>query len=154
MNLRRSIFISVVMTNKKLQAAKQRLESLRAEEKANNYLIAYNEREIVKLTKELEAYTAINQAKKHEVLFGIRPEDIIQEGYVLKDKELTNYKKIDIAVAELLGNEYYVHAFIGDEKVIAKVNAGQNLSAGDAINVAFDLNKIHLFDVITENRIF
>lgn len=143
-----------IVTQEKLAEAEAKLASLSAETKANEYLIAYNEREIEKFTKELKQYALISKAKKHEVLFGIRPEDIIQEGYALKDNVLTPYTQINIAVAELLGNEYYVHTLIGDERIIAKVNAGQNLNAEDKISVGFDLNKIHLFDVITENRIF
>ena len=39
---------------------------------------------------------------------------------------------------------------VNDTKSIARVNARSNATIGDTIKVAFDLNKIHLFDKDTE----
>ena len=130
------------------------LNDLLASENADQYLITYNKNALAKLEQRLVKFNDISKAKNHPILFGVRPEDIIQDGYMLKDMTLTPSFTLPINVAELMGNEYYIHTTLGDQKIIAKVNAGQDLMPGETIKVAFNLKKIHLFDVVTENYIF
>ena len=86
-----------------------------------------------------------------KVIFGIRPEDI---------KEVDGETKvagpefdIDVNVAELLGNEYYVHADFGGTELVSKIPANRVIKTGDKIKVFFDLKKIHFFDPETEKSI-
>ncbi len=80
-----------------------------------------------------------------EVILGIRPEDIVVtegEGY-----------DITVSVAELLGNEYYVHATFGGVNVISKVPVKELISAGEKLKVAFKTEKVHFFDPESEMAI-
>jgi len=99
--------------------------------------------QIDKKIKEIEEI--INKGT-NEVLFGIRPEDIGQKGFKNNIEYESSYFENKVTIAELLGNEYYIHALIGKDKLIAKVNANQDIKQNDSIYLSFDLNKFHLFD--------
>ena len=86
-----------------------------------------------------------------KVIFGIRPEDIKE---VDGETKVTGPEfDIDVNVAELLGNEYYVHADFGGTELVSKIPANRVIKAGDKIRVFFDLKKIHFFDPETEKSI-
>jgi len=80
-----------------------------------------------------------------EVILGIRPENILPiEG------EGENTFDINVNVAELLGNEYYVHADFGGTDLIAKFPANKIIKSKDLLKVRFVGEKIHFFDPTTE----
>ena len=86
-----------------------------------------------------------------KVIFGIRPEDIKE---VDGETKVTGPEfDIDVNVAELLGNEYYVHADFGGTELVSKIPANRGIKTGDKIKVFFDLKKIHFFDPETEKSI-
>lgn len=76
-----------------------------------------------------------------EVIFGIRPEDIV---------ESEEGNKFTINVAELLGNEYYIHCDLGNEELVSKVPAKKAIKNGNKITLKFNLDKVHFFDPETE----
>ena len=83
-----------------------------------------------------------------EVILGIRPENIIP---CLEDGD--NSYLINVNVAELLGNEYYVHTNFGGTDLIAKFPAEKIIRANDVLKVKFNGEKIHFFDIETEKAI-
>ena len=83
-----------------------------------------------------------------EVILGIRPENIIP---CLEDCD--NSYLINVNVAELLGNEYYVHTNFGGTDLIAKFPAEKIIRANDVLKVKFNGDKIHFFDLETEKAI-
>ena len=83
-----------------------------------------------------------------EVILGIRPENIIP---CLEDCD--NSYLINVNVAELLGNEYYVHTNFGGTDLIAKFPAEKIIRANDVLKVKFNGEKIHFFDIETEKAI-
>ena len=86
-----------------------------------------------------------------KVIFGIRPEDIKE---VDGETKVTGPEfDIDVNVAELSGNEYYVHADFGGTELVSKIPANRVIKTGDKIKVFFDLKKIHFFDPETEKSI-
>ena len=86
-----------------------------------------------------------------KVIFGIRPEDIKE---VDGETKVTGPEfDIDVNVAELLGNEYYVHADFGGTELVSKIPASRVIKTDDKIRVFFDLKKIHFFDPETEKSI-
>ena len=86
-----------------------------------------------------------------KVIFGIRPEDIKE---VDGETKVTGPEfDIDVNVAELLGNEYYVHADFGGTELVSKIPANRVIKTGDKIRVFFDLKKIYFFDPETEKSI-
>lgn len=80
-----------------------------------------------------------------KVILGIRPEDFIPTDTLTK----TGYE-ITVNVAELLGNEYYIHTDFGNMDLIVKFPANRLISAREKLNVEIKLEKIHFFDPETE----
>ena len=92
-------------------------------------------------------------AGDHEIVYGIRPEDIHDVGDATKD-ELGEAYKIKVAVAELLGHEYYVHSDFGGIDMVAKIPLVHEIKIGDEMEIAFSLKKAHIFDPVTEKRVY
>jgi multiple sugar transport system ATP-binding protein len=89
-----------------------------------------------------------------EVILGIRPEDIHEEPVFLEasPKSIIN---ANIEVAENLGHEMFLYlAGLGKENVIARVDGRAGLQEGQNVKLAFDMNKVHVFDKDTELNIF
>ncbi len=89
-----------------------------------------------------------------KVVFGIRPEDIHEgDGYhaSLYPDAIFDAKVI---LAELLGNEYYVHTNFAFQDTIAKFPAEKNIQPNETVRVCFNLHHCHLFDQDTEKAIF
>lgn len=87
-----------------------------------------------------------------EVIMGIRPEDIHDEAvYVESMPESVIDAKVE--VVEMLGSETLLYLFVDEISLTARVNPRTTARTGDIIRVAFDTNKIHLFDKDTEKVI-
>ena len=89
----------------------------------------------------------------HELIFGIRPEDVydINEipSYVKKSDSMT----LNISVSELLGSEYYIHLNWQETDLISKCRVRKHYSDNEPFTFVFDLNKSHVFDPISEEVI-
>jgi multiple sugar transport system ATP-binding protein len=88
-----------------------------------------------------------------EVIFGIRPEDIHHPQYVPPG---TNQQLIEatVDVTELMGNEIFVYLMAGNEEsFIARVDPRAKMKSGDKVQMAFNADKIHIFDRTTEKII-
>jgi len=83
----------------------------------------------------------------HPVVYGIRPEDI-HEGKAADSYDLK------VAVAELLGHEYYIHSDFAGIDLVAKIPLNHEIKIGDIVPVTFEESKAHIFDPETEKRIF
>ena len=90
--------------------------------------------------------------KGKEVIMGIRPEDIHDDKNILQTYP-NSAVKFKVDVAELLGSETNIFAKVGNHDVIAKVDARTDINIGDEITLGFDMNKIHFFDMESEERI-
>ena len=135
---------------------KENEESILRFNEAKNNSLQINE--LVKENEEnkekIKSFEKILKESKHDILFGIRPEDMAQEGYNNNIKRQSSYFDCEVSIAELLGHEYYIHTLIGKENLIVKVNAGQDITKGEVIRLSFDLDKFHLFDEITNQYIW
>ncbi|CAM3953668.1 sn-glycerol-3-phosphate ABC transporter ATP-binding protein UgpC [Geobacillus sp. FSL K6-0789] len=87
-----------------------------------------------------------------EVILGIRPEDIHDEPLFLEASPMTKITA-HVEVAELLGAESMIYSNIGGQEFVARIDARTEIKPGHRIDLAFDLNKAHFFDVETERRI-
>lgn len=87
-----------------------------------------------------------------EVVMGIRPESIHDEEAFLQSMP-DSVVTANVEVVEMLGSETLLHMYIDDVSVTARVNPRTKTRAGDVIKVAFDANRIHLFDKDTEKTI-
>lgn len=79
-----------------------------------------------------------------KVALGVRPEDSILGNGGLSVK---------VEMIEMLGSEAYIHYTIASNPYIAIVPSDVDVTAGDTIEISFEQNKMHLFDVETEQSI-
>ncbi|ETP70321.1 sugar ABC transporter ATP-binding protein [Planococcus glaciei CHR43] len=87
-----------------------------------------------------------------EIILGIRPEDIHDEPLFLQHSPQTKIVAF-VEVSELMGSEIVLYSKVNDQDFIARVDARFNVQAGQTIDMAFDMNKAHFFDIDTELRI-
>ena len=84
-----------------------------------------------------------------EIVLGIRPEDIHDdEGFIAAKPD--GVCKAYVEVTELLGSETYLYLNIAGSQFTARVNQRSTAKIGDNIKVAFETNKLHIFDKDTE----
>ena len=86
------------------------------------------------------------------VIFGIRPEDIYDDEATIA-KTPTSVFESPVRVYELLGAEVFLYLEIAGENLTARVAPTTTARPGDVIKVAFDIEKIHVFDKETEHTI-
>jgi multiple sugar transport system ATP-binding protein len=86
------------------------------------------------------------------VVLGVRPEDIHDE-LVFIESSPGSTLNVDIEVAELMGAETYLHSKIGDNNFIARIDSRTDVKNGQKLQLAFDMNKVHFFDIETEQAI-
>ncbi len=87
-----------------------------------------------------------------QVIMGIRPEDIHYEGIVADAFPETPFD-FKVEVSELLGHEFILHGKFAGQQMQAKVSARVDVRANETIKLAMDVNKLHFFDVDTEQKI-
>ena len=87
-----------------------------------------------------------------ELIFGIRPEDIQSEQIVL-DTNPTWAVKAEVVVSELLGAETMLYSKVGGTEFISRVDARDFHSPGEVIDLAFNMNKSHFFNMQSQDVI-
>ena len=87
-----------------------------------------------------------------EVVLGVRPEDI--DDAVLHPAS-TGECCVEalVDVVEMMGNEAFLHATIGEHSLVARVGSDTLARDGSPLRLAFDLHKAHLFDPQSTARI-
>lgn len=78
------------------------------------------------------------------IILGARPEDTL-----LADSGFS----VTVELIEMLGSEAYLHYTLGSKSYIASVSSDVNVAVGETIKISFDPNKMHLFDIETEQSI-
>ncbi len=122
-----------------VEKEKKRLAELRSKSSPENDL----SKEISELSEKMQKHEAA-LSSSHEIIFGIRPEDVIRG----------DQYEINVAVAELLGHEYYVHTDFGGIDLVAKIPLTEEIKIGDKMKIAFNVGKSHIFDPWSEKRIY
>ena len=87
-----------------------------------------------------------------KVVFGIRPEDVKDEQIFINSSPESTIKA-PVRVYELLGAEVFLYFDVEGVNVTARVNPRTTARVGDEIQIAFDLEKMHIFDKETEQVI-
>jgi multiple sugar transport system ATP-binding protein len=86
------------------------------------------------------------------VILGIRPEDIHNPAFVAPGIHAAPVEaKVD--VTELMGNEINLYLLAGQDSIVARVDPRTDFRMGDKVQVAFNMDKAHLFDPETEKAI-
>ena len=99
-----------------------------------------------KVTPELEGYIG------KEVIVGIRPEDIHDdEAFISSRPEAVCNAYVE--VTEMMGAETYLYLNCEGIQLTARVSPRSDVRPQDELKVAFETNKIHIFDKDTEMAI-
>ncbi len=88
-----------------------------------------------------------------EVIFGIRPENIYDKEFSKKVPHPWNTFDAMVEVIEPMGSEIILHISIGDDTLVARVDAHTKAKIGEKIPLVFDWEKIHIFDKDTEENL-
>jgi multiple sugar transport system ATP-binding protein len=59
----------------------------------------------------------------------------------------------EVDVTELMGNEIFVYLLAGKKQFIARVDPRTNARVGNKMDIAFNMDNIHIFDRETEQAI-
>ena len=84
-----------------------------------------------------------------EIVFGIRPEDIIDPEYA-PPGIISAPVKASVDVTELMGNEVFLYLVTGTKSFIARVDPRTSARVGQDIEVLFNMGNLHCFDRDTE----
>lgn len=84
-----------------------------------------------------------------EVTIGIRPENIYDEPEMIQ-KFASAKVSCNVEVVELMGAEIYLYVAHEGNSFTARVAPTSTAKAGDKIDIALDVSKIHIFDKDTE----
>ena len=85
------------------------------------------------------------------VTFGIRPEDVYDSEMFIETAKCTF--ESTVKVYELLGAEVYLYFDLEEFPITARVNPRTTARPGDKVKLAFDVEKVHVFDKETEQVI-
>jgi len=85
-----------------------------------------------------------------EIVLGIRPENVVdaREG----GRGPTAALPLEVEFVEPLGDEVIVHGRVGEEVLLCKFGPHRVPQAGSRLEVAIELEKVHVFDAGTELR--
>ena len=119
---------------------------------AYGYFVSADGEHRVLLPKE-KAQVALEQGYANQpIILGIRPEDISDD----LEKIQANPEcvvNIKVELSELLGSNTNIYTNVGNDAIIASVDSRDDLHRGSPLQLVFDMNHCHLFDVETELRI-
>jgi len=88
----------------------------------------------------------------HEIILGIRPEDIHDEEMFLSSAK-TGVIECDVEITEMMGAETYLYLVCEGIPLTARVDPRSTARPDDIIKVAIDPNKIHIFNKETEKTV-
>jgi multiple sugar transport system ATP-binding protein len=121
------------------------------EKRGEGIYLVFGEHSLKLPEGQAKKITAENYIGK-EVIMGIRPEHIHDEAVYLESMP-ESVTTANVEVIEMLGSETLLYLFIDEVSITARVNPRTTARTGDTIKVAFDTNRIHLFDKDTEKVI-
>jgi len=87
-----------------------------------------------------------------DVIFGIRPENIHNPDFIPPNTETQNVPA-QVDVTELMGNEIFLHLVSANTSFVARVDPRSKFAVDQEIEVAFDMDSVHIFDAETEEAI-
>ena len=106
--------------------------------------------EQVKITLTKEVYERIKNYEGHNIVLGIRPENV---NVVAASSKKAGTISMEADVVELLGHELIVYGYVDGQRILLKTSAANDIKVGDVIKVNIDMENIHFFDVDSTNRI-
>lgn len=111
-------------------------------DKAGEHIFFDSEDFKIVIPKELDG--TLEKYLGQEVVFGIRPEDILS--HELKDNRYQCQLETKVDFRELMGSETYLYLKIGKTPISVRVDALCDAKPGSSYCVYFNLKKMHMFD--------
>lgn len=108
--------------------------------------------ETFKFSVSNEQKEALSKFVGQKVVLGIRPEDIYDKMFATLATPINTFKA-NVEVVEPLGSEVVLYLMIGGHNIVARVNPHTKAKVGQEMEVVFDLNKLHIFDLQTGEAI-
>ncbi|SEN11229.1 carbohydrate ABC transporter ATP-binding protein, CUT1 family [Mesobacillus persicus] len=87
-----------------------------------------------------------------DIILGIRPEDLHDEQLFIDAAQGATIKA-NVEVSELHGAETMIYSNLEGQDFVARVDSRTDIKAGETLELAFDMNKVHFFDKESELRI-
>lgn len=112
------------------------------EEEKNGFKIALSKKE----NKFLEPY------KKNKIILGIRPEDIIDRIYAHVE-DTKNIINASVEAEEPMGSENFIHAATSRNRLVMRTESSNRVNMGDDLELIFNPEKLHFFELDTGKRI-
>ena len=107
----------------------------------------------LKLPEAKAKAPALQEYMGKEVICGLRPECIYDDPANV-EKHAEASLNADVDVTELMGAEIYLYLNVGEEgKLTARVPSRSKTQAGENIRIAFEMDRLHIFDKDTERCI-
>ena len=88
-----------------------------------------------------------------KVILGLRPENIhnASGSHGVENPE-ANFD-VNVKLAELLGNEYYIHTDFGGIDMVARFPSDHHIDSGDVVTVNLNPRRVHLFNPETKEEV-
>ena len=137
--------------NGEIAAAKAKIKELSEENAAKRDPNV--DAQVAKLEEDIAKFQAA-LGGSHDVIYGIRPEDIHEWSPEREERYGVNPYRVKVEVAELLGHEYYIHTTFGAGDLVAKIPLVKEIKIGEDLDILVNVKKSHIFDPITEKRIY
>ncbi len=107
-------------------------------------------------TFQLPVPTDTQETLRHrndeKYVIGIRPEDIYDAAF--QSPGITSAAvDAQVDVVEPMGSEIYLNLLTGEQTFVARVDPRSTARAGNNVGLAFDVNKVHVFDKKSEAAI-
>lgn len=87
-----------------------------------------------------------------KIIFGIRPENIYDSRFAPALKNASKVQSL-LEVVEPMGNEIFLYLNTGNHQFVSRINTGDGFEVGKNIDITFNMDKCHFFDIETENHI-
>lgn len=88
-----------------------------------------------------------------KVKFGIRPDFFQDEQHASGSESLTTLKNVRIDIIEPLGYDRELNLQLGNQNLKARLDLRTAVKEGETINLCFDMNRAHIFDIETEKNL-
>lgn len=108
---------------------------------------------IIKLNDTILTQLAFKGYMDREIIFGIRPENIVLAGDLSEANERYVPFTTKVRLAEMLGSETLIHFTIDEKNIIAKINTLDEFARNQDLTLAFDLEFANFFDKDSTDRI-
>lgn len=142
--------IEIIKNSSEIKNFQQEIKKLEYEieilDKANE-----RRNELLNIINKYEEMIEKNEIK---LIFGIRPDEIYETSEISKKVEPSQSFKIIVNIAELLGNQYYIHTKFSNADITFITPADRIINNNDEIEVVVNKKKYHVFDSVTKKLIY